>query len=51
MNNFLYGVSYLVKKGVKNVILVGDMNNSRFMTHAQQVEGDKFREQSKDKKG
>ena len=31
-------------------MLLGDMYISRLMTHAQQVEGDKLREQSKENK-
>ena len=50
MNKFLYGVSNLVKTECRSVILLGDMNISRLMTHAQQVEGDKFREQTKENK-
>ena len=41
MNKFLYGVLDLVKTECRNVMLHGDMNISRLMTHAQQVEGDK----------
>ena len=48
MNKFLYGVSYLVKTECKNVMLLGDMNISRLMTNAQQVESDKLREQAKE---
>lgn len=50
MNKFLYGVSDLVKTECRNVMLLGDMNISRLMTHAQQVEGDKLREQVKENK-
>ena len=50
MNRFLYEVSALVKIKYRNAMLVGDMNISRLMTHAQQVEGDKFREQTKENK-
>ena len=50
MNKFLYGISYLVKTECRNAMLLGDMNISRLMTHAQQVEGDKLREQSKENK-
>ena len=38
MNKFLCGVSYLVKTGCKNSMLLGDMNISTLMAHAQQVE-------------
>ena len=31
-------------------MLLTDMNIARFMTHAQQVEGDKLREQAKENK-
>ena len=50
MNKFLYGVSDLVKTKCKNAKLLGDMNISRLMTHAQQVKGDKLREQDKENK-
>ena len=44
MNKFLYGVSDLVKTKCRNMMLLGDMNISRLMTHAQQVVGDKHME-------
>ena len=50
MNMFLYGMSYLVKAECIKAMLLGDMNISRLMTHAQQVEGDKLREQAKENK-
>ena len=50
MNKFMYGVSDLVKTECRNAMLLGDMNISRLMTHAQQVEGDKLREQAKETK-
>ena len=50
MNKFFYGVSDLVKIECRNVMLLGDMNISRLMTHAQQVKGDKLREQAKENK-
>ena len=50
MNKFLYGVSNLVKIECKNVILLGDINISRIITHAQQVEGDNLRKLAKDNK-
>ncbi|KAH0713646.1 hypothetical protein KY289_009605 [Solanum tuberosum] len=50
MKKFLYGVSDLVKIECRNAMLLGDMNISRLMTHAQQVEGDKLREQAKETK-
>ena len=31
-------------------MLLGDINNSRLMTHAHQVDGDKLREQAKENK-
>ena len=46
MNKFLYGVLDLMKTKCKIDILLGDMNISRLMTHARQVEGDKLREQA-----
>ena len=42
MDNFLYGVSDLVKTECRNAMLLGDTNISMLMTHAQQVEGDKL---------
>ena len=50
MNLFLYGVSDLVKTMCRSAMLLGDMNISRIMTHAQQVEGDKLREKDKENK-
>ena len=50
MNKFLYGVSDLVKNKCRNVMLLGDMNISRLMTYAHQVEGDKLREHEKENK-
>ena len=50
MNKFLYGVSHLVKTECTNAMLLGDMNISRIMTHAHQVEGDKLREHAKENK-
>ena len=44
MKKFLYGVPNLVKIEYRNAMFLGDMNISRIMTHAQQVEGDKLRE-------
>ena len=43
-----YVVSNLVKTECKNAMLVGDMNISRLMTHAQQVEGYKIKEHGKE---
>ncbi|WMV59601.1 hypothetical protein MTR67_052986 [Solanum verrucosum] len=50
MNKFLYGVSDLVKTKCRNAMLLENMNISRLMTHAQQVERDKLREQAKENK-
>ncbi|XP_027768534.1 uncharacterized protein LOC114074751 [Solanum pennellii] len=50
MNKFLCGVSNLVKIECKNAMLLGDINISRLMTHAQQVEGNKFKEHAKENK-
>ena len=50
MNKFLYGVSDLVKTERKNAMLLEDMNISRLMTHARQVDGDKHRELAKENK-
>ena len=44
MKKYSYGVSNLVKTECRNSMLLEDMNISRLMTHAQQVEGDKLRE-------
>ena len=51
MNKFLYGVLNLVKTECRNTMLLGDMNISRLMTHAPQVEVDKLREHAKENKG
>ena len=50
MNKFLYGVSDLVKTECRNAMLLVYMNIYRLMTHAQQVKGDKIREQTKENK-
>ena len=50
LNKFLYGVPDLLKTEYINAKLLGDMNISRLMTHAHQVEGDKLREQAKENK-
>ena len=50
MNKFLYGVSDLVKTEFRNAMLLGDMNISRLMTHAQQVECAKLRQHTKENK-
>ncbi|KAK4713946.1 hypothetical protein R3W88_019853 [Solanum pinnatisectum] len=50
MNKFLYGVSNLVKTECRNAMLLGDMNISRLITHAQRVVGDELREQNKESK-
>ena len=39
-----------MKTHCRNAMLLGDMNISRLMTHAHQVEGDKLREQAKENK-
>ena len=39
LNKFLYGISDLVKTKCRNAMLLGDMNISRLMSHAYQVEG------------
>ena len=46
MNKLFYVVSDLLKIECRNAMLHGDMNISRIMTHAHQVEGDKLREQA-----
>ena len=48
MNKFFYGVPTLIKTECKNAMLLGDMNISWFMTHAQHIEGDKRREHVKE---
>ncbi|XP_049394543.1 uncharacterized protein LOC125858785 [Solanum stenotomum] len=50
MSKFLFGVSDLVRTECRNVMLLEDMNISRLMSHAQQVERDKLREQAKENK-
>ncbi|WMV46481.1 hypothetical protein MTR67_039866 [Solanum verrucosum] len=50
MSKFLFRVSDLVKTKCRNAMLLEDMNISRLMTHAQQVEGDKLSELDKDNK-
>ena len=50
MKKFLYGVLDLVKTECKNAMLLGDINISRLMTQAQQVEVDKLREQANENK-
>ena len=50
MNKFLYVLSNLVKIECRSAMLLGDINIYRIMTHAQQVEGDKLREQAKENK-
>ena len=50
MNKFLYGVSDLVNTECINGMLLRDMNISRIITHAQQVESDKLREKAKENK-
>ena len=50
MNKFLCGVSNLVKIEWKNVILLGDINISRLMTHAQQGQGNKLKEHANENK-
>ena len=47
MNKFVYRVSFLMKIKCRNAMLLGDMNISKLMIHAQQVEGDKIREHAK----
>ena len=49
MSKFLYGVSDSLKIECKYAMLLGDMNISRLMTHAKQVDVDKLREQAKGK--
>jgi len=50
MNKFVYGVSNLVKTGCRNAMLPENINISRIMSLALQVEGDKIGEQAKDNK-
>ena len=47
MNKFMYRVLYLVNTKCRNSMLLRDMNISRIITHAQQVESDKLREQAR----
>ena len=46
----MYEMSDLVKIECRNAMLLGYMKISNLMTHAQQFEGDKLREQSKENK-
>ena len=48
MNKFLCGVLDLVKIKCRNAMLLENMNISKLMTYAQQVEGDKLREHAKE---
>ena len=50
MNMFLYRASDFMKTQCRSSMLLADMTISRIMTHAQQVKGDKIREQSKENK-
>ncbi|XP_015054835.1 uncharacterized protein LOC107001209 [Solanum pennellii] len=50
MNKLLHGVSDLAKTKCRNAMLLEDMNIARLMSHAQQVEDDKLREQTKENK-
>ena len=50
MNKFLYGVSNLGKIECKNSMLPGDINISRLMTQAQQVEGNNLKKHAKENK-
>ena len=50
MNKFLYGVLDFVIIECRNAMLLGYMNISRLISPAQQVEGDKLREHTKENK-
>ena len=50
MNKFSYGVPDLVITVCKNAMLLQNMNISRLMTHAQQVECDNLWERAKENK-
>ena len=50
MNKFFYEMLDLVKSECRSAMLLRDMNISRLMTHALQVEGDKIRELAKENK-
>ena len=50
MNIFLYKMSDLMKIVYRNVMLLEDVNISRLMTHAQQVEGYKIMEHAMENK-
>ena len=47
MSKFLFWISDLVKIECRNVMLLGDIDISRLVTHALQVEGHKLRELAK----
>jgi len=50
ISKFLFGVSDLVKTEWSNAMLLEDLDISKIMNHAQQVEEDKLREMAKDSK-
>lgn len=49
MSKFVIGVFGLVQKECRTAILHKDMNLSRLMTHAQQIEMDKIGEREKER--